>query len=50
MPVRHVKGGYQWGAHGHVYKDKASAEKQARAAYAHGYRGAAKPRAKKGGR
>lgn len=39
MPVHSVPGGYQWGNHGKVYKDKASAERQGRAAYANGYRG-----------
>ena len=37
MPVHKVKGGWQWGNHGKVYKDKASAERQGRAAHAHGY-------------
>ena len=37
MPVRKVKGGFKWGSHGHVYKTRAGAERQARAAYAHGY-------------
>lgn len=31
MPVRKVKGGYQWGTQGKVYKSKAKAEKQGRA-------------------
>jgi hypothetical protein len=39
MPVRATKGGYQWGSSGKVYPDKASAEKQGRAAYANGYKG-----------
>jgi hypothetical protein len=39
MPVHKVKGGYKWGNHGHVYKSKAGAERQARAIYASGYRG-----------
>jgi hypothetical protein len=39
MPVHSVKGGYQWGEHGHVYPTRAGAEKQAAAAYAHGYKG-----------
>lgn len=38
MPVRRVKGGWKWGRHGKVYKSKAKAERQARAAYASGYR------------
>lgn len=37
MPVRKVKGGYKWGKHGHVYKTKAGALKQARAIYASDY-------------
>ena len=39
MPVKKVKGGYRWGSKGKVYKSKAKAQKQARAAYANGYRG-----------
>ena len=39
MPVRKVKGGYRWGSKGKVYKTKKEAEKQARAAYASGYKG-----------
>ena len=40
MPVHRTKsGGYQWGPHGKVYKTKAGAQRQARAAYAHGYKG-----------
>ena len=38
MPVRKVKDGYQWGTTGKVYKTKAAAERQGRAAYASGYR------------
>ena len=38
MPVRKVKGGYKWGSRGKVYKRKADAERQGRAAYAHGYK------------
>jgi len=38
MPVKKVKGGYKWGNHGKVYPTKAQAEKQAKAAYANGYR------------
>jgi hypothetical protein len=38
MPVVKVKGGYRWGKHGKVYPTKAQAEKQARAAYASGYK------------
>ena len=39
MPVRKVKGGFLWGSHGKTYKSKAGAERQARAAFANGYRG-----------
>lgn len=39
MPVHKVKGGYQWGSKGKVYKTKKEAAKQGRAAYANGYRG-----------
>ena len=39
MPVHKVAGGWQWGNHGKVYKRKADAERQGRAAYASGYRG-----------
>jgi hypothetical protein len=35
-----MKGGYKWGRRGKTYKTRAGAVKQARAAYAHGYRGA----------
>ena len=38
MPVHKVKGGYQWGTKGKVYPTRAQAEKQARAAYASGYK------------
>jgi hypothetical protein len=37
-PIRRVKGGYRWGGHGHVYPTRAGALRQARAAFAHGYR------------
>lgn len=37
-PIRRVRGGYQWGSHGHVYPTRAGALAQARAAFAHGYR------------
>ena len=39
MPTKKVKGGYRWGEHGRVYKSKAEADKQGRAAYANGYKG-----------
>lgn len=38
MPVRKVKGGYKWGKSGKTYSTKKAATKQARAAYASGYR------------
>lgn len=38
MPIHRVKGGYKWGSKGKVYKTRAGAAKQARAAYAHGYK------------
>jgi hypothetical protein len=40
MPIRKVKGGYQWGWHGKVYRGRGArkkAAKQAAAAHAHGY-------------
>ena len=38
MPVYKVKGGYRWGKTGKVYPTKAQAQRQARAAYASGYK------------
>jgi hypothetical protein len=38
MPIRKVTGGYKWGSKGKVYKRKSGAVKQARAAYASGYK------------
>lgn len=42
MPVQKVmKNGktyYRWGDHGHLYRTKQEAEKQAQAAYASGYK------------
>ena len=38
MPVRKVKGGYQWGKGGIVYPTREQAERQAKAAYAAGYK------------
>jgi len=38
MPTHKVKGGYKWGKHGKVYKTKAGADRQGRAAYANGYK------------
>ena len=43
MPVRKVKGGYQWGTSGKVYPTRQQAERQARAIYATGYRKELKP-------
>lgn len=42
MPTRKVKGGYRWGGKGKVYKTKAQADRQGRAAYANGYKGSKK--------
>lgn len=40
MPIHKTKsGGYQWGQHGKVYKSKAGAQRQMRAAFASGYKG-----------
>ena len=39
MPIRKVKGGYQWGESGKVYPNRTGAERQAQAAYASGYKG-----------
>lgn len=38
MPVKKVAGGYRWGDKGKVYPTKKQAEKQAKAAYASGYK------------
>ena len=38
MPVHKVQGGYRWGSKGHVYKTRAEAAKQGRAAHANGYK------------
>ena len=38
MPIQKVKGGWKWGRSGKVFKTKAEAERQARAAYAAGYK------------
>ena len=42
MPAHKVKGGWKWGGHGKVYKSKAAAERQGRAAHASGYKGGGK--------
>ena len=47
MPTHKVKGGWQWGNHGKVYKTKAEADAQGRAAYASGYKGKKKKKSKK---
>lgn len=47
MPVRKVSGGYKWGSKGKVFKTKAGATRQARAAYANGYKGGGKTSRKK---
>tara|TARA_Y100000401_G_scaffold111732_1_gene110311 strand:+ start:223 stop:351 length:129 start_codon:yes stop_codon:yes gene_type:complete len=39
MPVKKVKGGYRWGSRGKIYKTRKEAERQAKAAYASGYKG-----------
>lgn len=44
MPVHKVAGGWKWGSHGKVYKSKAKAAAQGKAAYAHGYKGKGKKR------
>lgn len=46
MPVHKVKGGYKWGSHGKVFKSKAKAAAQGRAAFANGYHPKAKPKVK----
>ena len=38
MPIRKVKGGYKWGSKGKVFSTKTGAQKQAKAAYASGYK------------
>jgi len=38
MPIRKVKGGYKWGGQGKVHATKAGAQRQAKAAYASGYK------------
>ena len=48
MPVQKVPGGYRWGSRGKVYKTRAEAERQGRAARAAGYKETA--RKSEGGR
>lgn len=38
MPITKVQGGYKWGSKGKVYKKRSGAVKQAKAAYANGYK------------
>ena len=38
MPIRRVKGGYRWGKSGKTYPTRSGAVRQARAAYASGYK------------
>lgn len=38
MPIQRVKGGYRWGKSGKTYPTRAGAARQARAAYASGYK------------
>ena len=42
VPIKKVKGGYKWGNRGKTYPSKQGAARQARAAYASGYKGKAK--------
>jgi hypothetical protein len=37
MPIFKVSGGYRWGHHGKVYRNRSDAVKQAQAAHAAGY-------------
>lgn len=50
MPVRKVKGGYQWGQSGKIYPTKELAERQGRAIIASGYREENNRKTKKGNR
>ncbi len=38
MPIKKVKGGWRWGKSGKIYRTKAGAIRQMRAAYASGYK------------
>jgi hypothetical protein len=38
VPINKTKGGYKWGSKGKTYKKKEDAVKQAKAAYASGYK------------
>jgi SPP1 gp7 family putative phage head morphogenesis protein len=44
MPVHAVAGGFRWGQKGKIYRSRAEAEAQGRAAYANGFRGDAAKR------
>ena len=48
MPVRKVRGGYQWGQTGKVYPTREQAERQGRAIEASGYRTEKDGQTKKG--
>ena len=45
MPVNKVKGGFRWGKRGKIYRTRAEAERQDRAARAAGYKKPATRRA-----
>jgi len=38
MPIKKSKSGYKWGSKGNTYPSKQQAQKQAKAAYASGYK------------
>jgi hypothetical protein len=38
MPIKKTSGGYKWASRGKVYSTRAGAERQAKAAYASGYK------------
>jgi hypothetical protein len=38
VPIHKAPGGWQWGQHGKVYKNRAGAVRQAQAAHASGYK------------
>jgi hypothetical protein len=46
MPTKKVKGGYKWGSSGKTMPTKEQADAQGRAAYAGGYKGGGKKRAR----
>ena len=47
MPIKKVAGGFKWGNKGHTYPTREGAARQARAAYANGYREPSAGRANK---